>query len=306
MLVEYSFAVIKLRYIHAGMILIPAYRPDGLLPAAVQTLIDSAGPVRSAYVVEKVDIDGARAERRVKFDLLHKHCVDFHAQVKSRFRTDDTIRERIDRLLVDDQSFEQTLTRAEVLSALWAALPLVGAPPAAFTVGRGTDPAVTLAAFDTLREQTRVLHAGIPMADQLFQEKEADLHKKQKEMEDLAAAALAQGRSQFDEGTPERELIDAIPTESPRSLPGKAVITGSTSPGSGVASVTYECDGATSFDILQREEGAGPFILVGDDVLAKSFEVTGLSPGPHEFVVRGRNARGMGEESDITVVEVQV
>lgn len=304
MLVEFDFAVIQLRYIHAAMSLIASYRPDGLEPTDVLTLISSADPTRAVYVTEKVAIDGSRAERRVKMDLLHEHCVDFHAQAKSRFRNDEVIRQRLERQPVEDRNFQETLTRGLAISKLWEALPLVGTPPAAFTVGRGTGAAVTRAQFDTLLGEARTLDSGIALADELFQQKEAALHKKQKEMEDVAGAALAQGNSQFDEGTAEREMIDAIPTESPRNLPGKAVISDSGSPATGVAHLDYDCDGATTFDIYHKAPGETEFGKHEEDRLEKTIDIISLDPGTHEFYVRGRNARGLGEESETVSVEV--
>ena len=308
MLVQFDFAVIQLRYIKAAMDNIAAYRPDGTEPATVQGLISSAGPSRTLYVNEKTALDAARAQRRVKMDTLHAVCVDFHAQARSRFRKDAVASQCIERLPVDDESFQQTLTRAEMIAALWADLPLVGAPPAAFTVGRGTEPAVTLAAFNTLLAEARALDEAIAPADQLFQKQEAGLHAKQREMEDFISAALAQGVSQFEAGSAEREIIDAIPTESPRNLPGKAAITSVTNSGPGAVALAYDAEGATSFDIWQKLAGEAEFTRIAEDILEESYEVTGLPPSAppdqHGFYVVGRNARGFGEESDAVFVDV--
>lgn len=71
-----------------------------------------------------------------------------------------------------------------------------------------------------------------------------------------------------------------------------------------MAHLDYDADGATSFDIYERETGAAEFGKFEEDRLEKTIDIPALSPGPHEFYVRGRNARGLGEESEIVTVEV--
>ena len=303
MLYQFDFTVTQLRYLREAEVLIPTFRPPGQTPASVDALIASTTAPRTAYITAKTVLDGGRADRRMFVASLHGACVDFTAQAGNTFRKVDNVRDRVERLPVRDQSFQETLTRADATAALWALLPLVGTPPAAFVVQQGDTP-LSLAAFQALRTATGATHEDIPEVDQAFQEKEAALHVKQREMDEVMTSALAQGRSQYDEGTPEREIIDAIPTQSPSNVPGKAQITDGTSPGPGRALLTYECAGATSFDLWEREAGAPTFNKVAEDILEKTFEVNGLSPGPHDFYARGRNARGLGEESDLRSVEV--
>ena len=82
-------------------------------------------------------IDGARALRRTSIETLHDGCVDFAAQGRARFRKNPAVEERFARLPKDDQTFQETMTRAGAISAFCATLPTVGVPPAAFIVGQG-------------------------------------------------------------------------------------------------------------------------------------------------------------------------
>ncbi len=303
MLVEFDFLVLQLRYIHEAMAQILTYRPLGLTLADVSAQIIAAAPPRTAYIAAKTVLDGGRADRRISIDTLHDACVDFATQARNVFRKNPNVTERLDRLPVKDQSFQDTLTRADAVLALWATLPQVGTPAADFRVKQGP---VLLdeTGFTALRTAVGATHTSIPQVDQAFQKAEADLHAKQRGMEELVTSALTEGRSQFDEGNPEREIIDAIPTEAPAGPPGKAEITSASNIGTGIVRLTYQADGATSFDIYERAEGAPTFTLVAEDILAATFDVPSLSPGPHEFTVRGRNARGLGATSDVTTVEV--
>lgn len=63
----------------------------------------------------------------------------------------------------------------------------------------------------------------MPAADEAAQAAEADVHVKLAEFGDFGMAALEQGRSQFSEGTAEREIIDAIPLENNTGGGGTAV-----------------------------------------------------------------------------------
>ena len=210
MLVEFDFAVTQTAYVKAAMDEIPAFRPDGLTPANVQTLVTSATPVRDAYVTKKNAIGDARTLRHTTIDTLHDACVDFAAQGRSRFRKIAGILQRFGRLPTQDQTFQETLTRGAASDALWATLPQIGSPAAAFTVLQG-DAVLSRAGFTALIAAARAADGAIPASDEDFQAAEADLHAKMGELEDFVTAALEQGRSQFAEGTPQREIIDAIP-----------------------------------------------------------------------------------------------
>ena len=303
MLLQYDFAVTQLRYIREAANLIASFRPDGQTPATLLTLIASANPVRGAYVTARTALDGGRADRRVSIETLHDACVDFAAQAANVFRKNPNVSQRLERLPVQDRSFQETLTRADAILALWAELPQVGTPPADFVVKQGTE-TLSEAAFQTLRDAAGATHEHIPEVDQIFQIKEADLHAKQREMGEVITASLTEGKSQFDDGTAEREVIDAIPTESPRNLPAKATISDSGSPATGVAHLAYDADGATSFDIYHRAPGEEEFGKYEEDRLEKTIDIISLDPGVHEFYLRGRNARGLGEESEIVSVDV--
>ncbi|MBL9118124.1 MAG: fibronectin type III domain-containing protein [Verrucomicrobiaceae bacterium] len=300
MLTTFDFVVTQLRYTKAAMDEIPSFRPDGQSPAQVQALIGSAGPIRTLYITAKTTLDGARALRRTSVASLHDACVDFGQQARNTFRKDAMVMERLERLPTKDESFQETLTRADATLALWAQLPLIGTPPAAFTVAQ-VNATLTMAGMTSLRDAAVANDDNIPVVDQDFQLQESALHAKQREMEDMVTSALTQGRSQFPEGTLEREIIDAIPTESPRNVPDTAVIESATNPAPGEVELEYTCSGATSFDVFMRAPGETEFVLVGEDVLTRNFEITALTPSvppdQYTFYVRGRNSRGFGGDS---------
>ena len=304
MLVEFDFAVTQTAYVKAAMDEIPTFRPDGLTPASVQALVDGATPVRAAYVTKKEAITGARALRHTTIDALHEGCVDFAAQGQSRFRKNPTVAARFQRLPTRDETFQKTITRGTASEALWTVLPLVGTPPAAFTVGQGTT-TLALAGFTALITAARAADGAIPASDEDFQGAEADLHAKMAELEDVVTAALEQGRSQFAVGTPQREIIDAIPTATgggggagavPGAPQNPGVATGAA--GSGTVNFTWSAnvaeDGVLSYKVYR--EGA---VLATVAAPAISVELDGFSPGESVTLsVSAVNAAGEGPQSE--------
>ena len=309
MLVEFDFAVTQTAYVNAAMDEIPAFRPDGETPAQVQARVDSATPVRLAYVAAKDAIDGARALRRASIETLHDGCVDFAAQGRSRFRKNPALMERFARLPKEDQTFQETMTRAGACAAFWATLPLVGTPPAAFAVGQGTG-SLSLAGFEALMAAAGSADTAIPAVDQEFQAAEGDLHVKQAELEDFVTAALEQGRSQFEEGTAEREIIDAIPTAPDGSGGGGGPVPPTiplpTAPQNGSVGSGNPGSGDVNFDWqpAPAEQEVTDYHIYRDGVLIATVQappatIGGFTSGEAvTLTVRGVNAAGEGPDSE--------
>ena len=306
MLVMFDFAVVQLRYFKSAMDLISTFRPDGKSPEMVQSVIDGAGSVREVYVVALNAITGARALRRTSIEMLHDWCVAFAAQGQSRFRKDKTVKERFERLPIQDRTFQETMVRADAIVALWGTLPLVtkpSGPPAPFTVGVGNDD-VTLAEFTALRTAARGADTSIPEIDQAFQSAEGTVHLTLADMEDFVGAAFVLGRSQYHVGTLERENIEAVPESPSSAAPGKAVIASAAVTTPGTVHLVFDAPSATTFDVLHRLVGAAAWVPLADNIITKTFDAAGLAAGVHEFAIIGQNSRGAGEQSDTAAVTV--
>lgn len=113
-----------------------------------------------------------------------------------------------------------------------------------------------------------------------------------------------QGRAQFDPGTPERDVIDRIPTEPAAQAPGKAVISAATSPAAGVIGLAYDAPHGTSWDVLVKAPGAPEYVVVVSDTIEQTATLSGLAAGSYQVEVRGRNSRGEGPVSDPSTVVV--
>ncbi len=299
MLIEYDFTVNQTRYTKAAMDEIPTFRPDLKTPADVASMIPTPDTVRGDYVTKMTALGAARDARNFGAAAVHEVCVEFLAQVRSVYRKNATVQEQLDRLLTGDERVCECITRGDQTTALWGTLPNVGTPPAAFIVRR-LEGDVTKAQFDTLLGTARTADAALPVSDQDFQHAEADLHVKQATLHDFVTAALVQGRSQFPEGSAEREIIDAIPTVNPTVPPGQAVISGISYEGA-EAKIVFGAPHATSYDVYAILPGETEFTLKAEDIIATTFSVFDIH-GDFSFKVVGRNSRGTGPESDVATV----
>jgi len=75
-------------------------------------------------------------------------------------------------------------------------------------------------------------------------------------LNNFVTSALAQGRSPYDEGSAEREIINAVPTETAEQEPGQAIISGAAQTGAGVVHLVSGAPHATNFDVLHRRAGS--------------------------------------------------
>ena len=303
MLEMYDFTIAQVRYVKAAMEQIPAFRPDYKTPADVAAMIPNPDPVRTTYVTKKTVADAARDARNNGSKEIHDVCVDFLAQARSVYRKNPAVVQQLGRITVKDQTFQECLTRADQTSALWGTLPNVPTtPPGPFKVLRvedAVDGAVLKADLDALIATARAADIALPPADTDFQKAEAELHRKHDDLDDFVTAALAQARSQFGEGSSEREIINSIPTQPATQAPDKAVITEAVVLGPAEGRVSYEAPRATSFDVYRKNPGQPAFLLVAEDDIRRSLTFTDLTAGITQVKVVGRNSRGTGPESTV-------
>lgn len=309
---NYVFETLRLRYIKAAMDAIASYRPDGKTPAEVQAMVANAtsptGP-RGTYESAYATLQLAQGEYDEDIAELHGVCVQVFPILKSRYRTDAGSSSAINSLPTQDQTGTETFTRGKAIATLWGKLPN---PPGSATPFKAWDTMglTEFNAFLTAVEGT----AGPPVvegtlaakasAESAFQVAEGALHKAEQDMGDFATNALIQGRGQFPEGTPNREVIDAIPTAPATQPPGQAVITNASSPGAGAAHFDYDAPHSTSWDVFRKGPADADFVKVANDVIVKTYDATGLPAGAYDFKVIGRNSKGDGPASAVTTITV--
>ena len=296
----FNFSHLQLRYIKQSMDILASYRPDGRTPALVQTDITDGIAVRDDFQTKLSVRNLASGEWDEAVATGHTLCVQVYPIMQSRYRKDVGSSKAIDRLPVDDRSASDTRDRMKALAALWTSLPN---PPDSLTPFKAWD-TMDLVAFSAALTLIITNEAAFLASEQPYELAQGKLHKVKAGWDDFITAALMQGRGQFLNGTPEREVIDAIPTEPAQQPPGQALITSATSPAASTATLVCDAPRGTSFDYFRKGPGDADFIKVGDDLLVKTLTLTGLVAGNHEFKVLARNSRGTGPESAVSLVNV--
>ena len=299
---EYDFHLLQVQYIKAAMDQLPTFRPLAMTPAQMQTEYDNGVAVRTDFQNKSSILNLARGELHEKTKQGHEAVIGVYGVMKSRYRKDPGSLEAINRLPVKDQTVEDTRVRMELTSSLWKQLPNdpYSSPPGPLVAW----PGMTNAAFDAILAALITAQAAFVTAVEDFEMAQGDLHAKDAHMADLAVSALEEGRSQFPIGTPEREVIDSVPTVAAAQEPNQALIPVATSPAPGKAHLEYDAEHATSFDVLHKGPGDTDFSTVADDVIEKVYDASGLAPGNHEYKVIGQNTRGNGPESAVATVAV--
>ncbi len=214
------------------------------------------------------------------------------------YRSNGSVQRQLDAILVQDQSPQETFTRAGQTQACWASLPLVGTPPAAFKVGHDNVDMVK-ADFDTLVATATPLQADVDAKRFDWEKQQGLVNGKIKEWKEFIKSALEYGRSRYSEETPERGIIDAIVKERSTVAPGKAVISSIVYEGG--ATIVFDAPHATSFDVYMRISPEAEFTLVASDILEKTFTHTDTH-GDFDFKVVGKNSEGDGPESDVASI----
>jgi hypothetical protein len=295
-----DFEILQARYVKAAMDSIVTFRPEGKTPAAAQVLIDTVVTVLGTFVTKSTTLDFARGELQEKLDALHVTCTQVYPIMKAVYRTDPGSLQAINRLPVHDRTGRESLVRGDTISALWAQLPN---PPGSATAFKAWD-TMDMAAFNAILTTAKTKQNGFAAVDQDYQVAQGDLHGKTETLEDFVTTAMIIGRAQFLPGTPEREVIDAIPTEPSQQAPAQVVISVATSPAADGVHLEFDADRATSFDVLQKGPGDPDFVVVADDIITTTYDATGLPAGSYDFKVIGRNSQGPGPESAVSTIVV--
>lgn len=302
MLGEFDFHLLQLQYITAAMGQLPTFSPLAMNAAQMQTEYDNGKTVRTDYMSKRAALSLARGELHEKQEDAHQAAIGVYGVMKTRYRKDPGSLEAINTLPIKDQTFEQTRDRMDSMKALWALLPndpyVVPAGP--FVAWAGMDLAGFTTKYTTLTTAQGVFVVGF----ENFQKSEGDLHAKDAHMAEVAVSALEEGRSQFIVGTPQREVIDSIPTRPAQQEPNQAEITVATSPAAGQAHLKFNALHATSYDVVHKGPGDTEFTPVADDIIETLYNASGLAAGAHEYKVIGQNSRGNGPESAVATINV--
>ena len=299
MLTEYNFVLSQVRYIRVAMNLFPAFKPDDYVVSTVDSIIGNATQVRRDYLAKDGLLALARGAVHEAHDKVHDANVNVYMALKSAYRKDVDSLNSIEGLPVDDKSVQETFTRGESIEIKWGQLPNPPGWDGPFKVGP-----ITQGVFAVYVKELETSTKALSAADGSFQSSEGALHRTQREMSDFVTAALTQGRAQFNPGTPERDVIDRVPTPSATQAPGQAVISTATSPAAGALHAEFDAPHGTSFQVWLKGPQDEKFVQVEESIKPGVYDATGLPVGTYQLQIVGENSRGTGPASVAVTVQV--
>ena len=304
MLETYNFRLTQLAYVKGAAEQVAAFRPDGKTPTQIAAMIADGQTARAEYLTKRATVTTARGTFRSAHEDAHNAVVAVYAVMKSLYRDDRDSSRAIRSLPKDDRNPEQTLARMEAISKLWASLPNPPGSATAMVAG-----GVTRAAFDAQLASFEAASTAFTDCDQQFQLKEGALNSAERTNTRFVSAALVQGRAQFPEGSPERAVIEAIPTEGGQQAPEQAVVSLAESPSAGAVHLQFDAARATSFELWHKGPGESEFTLETEVLRSGASQIgdysaSGLAMGGHAYRIVGVNSRGAGPASVIATVQV--
>ncbi len=297
----FNFHVLQTRYVKVAIdrIVTPQFAPDGKTALQVNTLLIDAEDAM-VLVMDRFDaLNVARGELHAAQKAAHDACVDVYACMKSCYRNNRGALASIKGLPKADKTPVQTLTRIKNICRRWAQLPPPPGGGGPFIVGTLTQAQMVALCADLEQKLSTYNDAAAQLRSG-----RAGLDERDRELTDMVSAALAQGRSIYREGTPERAYIESIPTEPSAHLPVQSTITEIESTTAGTVHLEFTADHATSFSVWHKGPAEAQFTKVGESLLPGEFLATGLSGGEHAFQVVGQNSRGDGPASEPATIAV--
>lgn len=277
------------------------FLPDGKTLADVTGYLGQIGSTKNDLIGRDIALRFALGAEDTAAALLHGGCVDAYANMRSVYRRDVPSLRAIRRIPKRDQTAAQTLTRGELTAQVWSQLPNMPGTSTPFRVGT-----LTLTTFNAWVSDLRTKSETTEGADSSYQVGLANLTTLQVDLGNFASAVVAQGRSQYPEGSAARVWLDAIPLEPSTVAPNQAVITEASNPEPGVSRLVFDAEHATSFIVKRRLQGQVEFETVADDFTDEVFEEDGLAAGVYEYIVIGHNSRGDGPPSEIVTVTIAI
>ncbi len=232
----------------------------------------------------------------VELETLHQETMMILNLAKAKYRNNPLLLPSFKWLTANSNSRRGILDEALELESAWEKVDLLWSPLTG----------ITFASFKASRLAVQALlelHSSLRAAWRAEAEK---LNLMLAHLDDVSVAWYRAATAVFRPGTSEGDMIrGTIPTSSnPTPLPGQAVIAIAQSPESGIVSLSYEADHATSFAIFHKAPGAAEFVQIEEDVTELEFLHRNAPPGLNQYKVVGNNSTGSGAESETVTVMV--
>lgn len=297
---EYIFVLSRLRYLAAAVTNIPTFRPDGKPVTAFTDLPPLCEQAYSLLLTPYNLANVAVSNMHTAWNTGRDTAIMVYACMKSCYRTDAGQARAIRSISKRNSTPDRTLARMRATADLWVTLPHVPGTTSALVVGEWN-----ASAFGSLTTDFSAKLGAAKLKDSTYAGALATFHDKLDGWNKLVSAAAAQGRALYKPGTPQRAIIDRIPTEPSTHLPVMAHITLADSPAAGAAHLLFSAEHATSFKVFRKGPGDADFVEVADVLRPGEFTDTDLATGAYLYAVAGVNSQGPGARSAPSQVQVQ-
>ena len=297
---EYIFVLSRLRYLSAAVTNISTFKPDGKPAAFYTDLPPLCEQAYSALLTPYNQANVAVSAMQAAWTTGHDTGVMVYACMKSCYRTDINQSASIRRLPKRDNTPDKTLARMRATTDLWTTLPNVPGTAGPLVVGEYTS-----GGFGSMTTDFSAKLNTAKLKDSTYAGALATFHEKLAGWNRLVSAAAAQGRALYKPGTPQRAIIDRIPTDPSTHLPVMAHITLADSPAAGTAHLLFSAEHATSFKVFRKGPGDADFVEVADVLRPGEYTDTDLATGAYLYAVAGVNSQGPGAWSAPAEVQVQ-
>ena len=297
---EYIFVLSRLRYLAAAVTNIPTFKPDGKPATAFTDLPPLCEQAYSLLLAPYNLANVAVSTMHTAWATGRDTAVMVYACMKSCYRTDVGQARAIRSLPKSNSSPDRTLARMRATTDLWTTLPNVPGTAGPLVVGEYTS-----GGFGSMTTDFSAKLNTAKLKDSTYAGALATFHEKLAGWNRLVSAAAAQGRALYKPGTPQRAIIDRIPTDPSTHLPVMAHITLADSPAAGTAHLLFSAEHATSFKVFRKGPGDADFVEVADVLRPGEYTDTDLATGAYLYAVAGVNSQGMGAMSAPSPVQVQ-
>lgn len=294
MFAQINFEITQLQFLEAAMAqpALAGFKPDNKTPAQVTALRAGAQAAKGTFADRLAAWQAARGATGGDCAECHGIAVAVYGSMRSVYRDVPLALTQFARIPKSRSFPLAVLDRMAITSSVWTELPNPPGSATPFQLG-----SLTQAGFDALVTGFQAKVSAEVAAKGAFLSAQSLLSDMVAGLRSFIAAAIAQGKALYPEGTEARSWIDAIPTEGNTPAPAQAVINVATSPALGAVHLEFVSAHATSFQVWHKGPGEFVFTQVAESTLPGVYDVTGLVAGEHAYKIVGVNSRGEGEAS---------
>jgi hypothetical protein len=246
----------------------------------------------------------ARLSRNTAADEINAICQRICGTVESTLPDNDEMRQLVRGVrAVKSRSFEAVTKRGAEAYDLWVAFNAHRAAMSPAQPALQVDD-VTVSAFQSVRGNYAQLLSNVKAKDIAHNGKQTQVRTTVKRVDRQNKRWFQAWQSHFAPGTPQREALSRVSTETSQSTPGQGVFLAHELLPDRVVRLTVGAARALSFTIEHQGPADTEFSPLAENILTKTYDHTNAPVGVNKYRVTPRNNSGTGTPS--VVLELTV